>query len=113
MRSRRLNKRIEVWSATPTSDGFGGNTITEALLTSSWAEIKTAKPNRSDLTTDNGILDTNNSVVITLRKRNDLTYDSQIHFFKYRGEKYIINSFPVNVDFEDSFIKIICTKESN
>ena len=113
MKARGFNKRVEIWTLTPVSNGFGGYTNSEALTSTSWAKIETIKPSRSDLNTDTGVLDASNSIMITLRKREDLTYNLSTMFIKYRGEKYIINNFPINVDFEDSFIKIVCTKESN
>jgi head-tail adaptor len=113
MRSRGFNKRVEIWVTTPVSNGFGGYTNTEVLLNTSWAKIETVKPNRGDLNLDNGILDASNSIIVTLRKREDLTYDMQTQFIKYRGDKYIINSFPANIDFKDNLLKLICTKESN
>ncbi len=113
MRARGFNKRIEIYTITAVPDGFGGNTVSEALTSSSWAKIETVKPNRGDLRTDIGILEASNSIVITLRKRLDLVYNMTTMFIKYRGEKYIIDSFPANIDFEDSIIKIVCTKETN
>ena len=106
MRARGFNKRVEIWTTTAVPDTFGGNTVIEALTSSSWAKIETVKPNRGDLNTDSG-------VIVTLRKRNDLTYSISTMFIKYRSEKYIINSFPTNIDFEDSTIKLMCTKEAN
>ena len=113
MRGRSFNKRVEIWTTTAVPDTFGGNTVSEALTSSSWAKIETVKPSRGDLNTDNGILDASNSIMITLRKRNDLNYNMTTMFVKYRGENYIIDSFPANIDFEDSTIKIVCTKEGN
>jgi SPP1 family predicted phage head-tail adaptor len=113
MRARGFNKRVEIWGTSNVSDGFSGYTVEETLLTTSWAKIDTVKPNRGDLTTDIGILDASNSIIVTLRKREDITYDMQTQFIKYRGEKYIINSYPANIDFKDNLIKIVCVKESN
>jgi len=112
MDSRLFNKRVEVWNISLTADGFGGNIVNEVLLSKSWANIKTLD-NRSSLVTDFGLLDASTSLVITMRKRNDLVYDMQTMFIKYRNEKYIIKSFPINKDFEDSTISIVCVKESS
>lgn len=113
MRGRAFNKRVEIWNTSSVSDGFGGNTVTETLAGTSWAKIETSNPNRSDLSGDSGILDAVSSIVITMRKRDDLTIDMQTQFIKYANQKYILNSNPIDVDFKDSFIKIVCTKESN
>jgi hypothetical protein len=65
----------------------------------------------SDRTTNLGIINTNQGVLFTLRKRNDLTYNSINQYIIYRGVKYIIESFPDNVDFNDAYIEIIAVRE--
>ena len=113
MRSRAFNKRVEIWNTNLSPDGFGGNTVTETLAGTSWAKIETSNPNRGDLSGENGILDATSSIIITMRKRDDLTIDMQTQFIKYNSEKYILNSNPIDIDFIGGFIKIVCTKESN
>lgn len=113
MRARGFNKKVEVWGLSPVFDNYSGNVAGEdTLLSHSWAKIKTLSTNNT-INNEFGVLDASNSISITLRKRNDLTYDLQTMYIKYRGQKYIIKSFPVNIDFEDALITIICTKESN
>jgi head-tail adaptor len=112
MSSRAFNKRVEIWQTSVVADSYGGNTVSDELIKTSWANLKTLKSN-SNLITDLGLLDASNSIVITVRKRNDLTYDLQTMYIKYRNEKYIIKSYPANVNFEDNIIQFICTKESN
>ena len=109
MRSRKLSKRIEIWQTSNVSDGFGGNTVAEILIASSWAEITTLNDvNRS---TDIGITSSTNTIKVRLRKRNDITYNSINQYLKYRGFKYIIKNQPFNVDFRDDVIEIIAVKE--
>ena len=109
MRSRKLSKRIEIWQTSNVADGFGGNTVAETLITSSWAEIITLNDiNRS---TDIGITSATNTIKVRLRKRNDITYNSVNQYLKYRGFKYIIKNQPFNVGFKDDVIEIIATKE--
>ena len=36
MRSRGFNKRIDIYETTTVSDGFGGSTVSDTLVTSSW-----------------------------------------------------------------------------
>jgi head-tail adaptor len=109
MRSRKLSKRIEIWQTSNVSDGFGGNTVDETLITSSWAEIITLNDvNRS---TDIGITSATNSIKVRLRKRKDITYNSINQYLKYRGFKYIIKNQPFNVGFRDDAIEIIAVKE--
>ena len=109
MRSRKLSKRIEIWQTSNVSDGFGGNTIAETLITSSWAEVITL--NNTNRSTDIGITSATNTIKIKLRKRNDLTYNSINQFIKYRGCKYIIQNQPFNVGFKDEVIEILAVKE--
>ena len=109
MRSRKLSKRVEVWQTSNVEDGFGGNTVSDTLITSSWAEIITLNDvNRS---TDIGITSATNTIKIRLRKRNDITYNGINQYLKYRGFKYIIKNQPFNVGFRDDIIEIIATKE--
>ena len=109
MRSRKLSKRIEIWQTSNVSDGFGGNTVAETLITSSWVEIITLNDvNRS---TDIGITSATNSIKVRLRKRKDITYNSINQYLKYRGFKYIIKNQPFNVGFRDDVIEIIAVKE--
>lgn len=110
MRARGYNKKIEVWQTTIDADGYGGNGVTNTLISSSWCNIKT--PNKNYRSTDDGVTDTTNTLIVTLRKRNDLVYNSLNLYFVYRGVKYIISSEPVNVGFEDRDIQILITKES-
>ena len=109
MRSRKLSKRIEIWETTNVADGFGGSTVSEGLIASSWAEIITLNDiNRS---TDIGITSATNTIKVRLRKRNDITYNSINQFLKYRGFRYIIKNQPFNVGFRDDIIEIVAVKE--
>ena len=113
MRARTFNKRIELWETTSTADGYGGNIVTDFLVTSSWAKIKTFNPGgRNNSTTDFGILNTQNAITITFRKRNDITYNTATQYVKYRGNKYIITTDPTNIDFEDSYIQFIGQRQN-
>lgn len=112
MRARGFNKVVEIWNIGIVADGFGGNTVQESLLSKSWAKIESVDAKSSSLSTEFGMLDASKSLIITVRKRNDLIYDLQTMFIKYRDEKYVIKSHPTNENFEDSFIRFICTKMS-
>lgn len=110
MRARKYNKKIEVWQTAPVIDGFGGSIVSETLITRSWCHLTTL--DRVTRSTDFGITETNDTIIIKLRKRNDLTYNSKNLFFKYRGLKYIIQSEPINIGFEDREIQITLKQES-
>ena len=110
MRARKYNKQIEFWQTTKVSDGFSGNVVTTELVAKSFCKIIT----NTNIYNDKqfGLSETTNRIVIQLRKRNDITYNSKNQFVKYRGDNYIISSEPVNVGFEDREIQITLTKES-
>ena len=108
MRSRRYTKRIEIYETTNVADGYGGNTVSEALLGESWCELKTIKnPKRF---VDLGINDILNTIVINVKHRNDLTYNGVNQYLKYNGNKYIIKGI-TNLNLKDNDIEIIATKE--
>lgn len=114
MRARKYNKRIEFWQTTAVSDGYGGNTISEELITSSWCNITTVASNQRAVQklTDLGISEPLKAIIIMLRHRNDIEYNSLNQFIKYRGDKYVINNAPVDINFEGVEVEIIAVKES-
>lgn len=113
-RSRKYTKRVEIWETTNVSDTFGGITVSEALLTTSWANVKTASNNSryTKRLTDLGITDPTNAIIVTLRLRNDVLYNAITMYLKYAGVKYIIQNAPVNIDFVGHEVEIIATRES-
>ena len=112
--SRQFTKRVQIWQTANVADGFGGNTIEDTLIASSWAKVETMgiSGRLSNRTTDLGITETNQGVLFKLRKRNDLVYNSINQYIMYRNAKYIINSFPDNIDFNDTYIEIIASREA-
>jgi len=111
MRSRALNKRIQIYSNDSASDGYGGYTVSENLIGSSWAKIETAKTSASKLN-ELGLNDMTFNILVTLRKRNDITYDSINQFFVYRGYRYMFIVSPVETNFNDSFVTLIATRDT-
>ena len=114
LRARKYTKRIDIYQTLSINDGFGGNTIQDSFLTSSWGKIESLSVSSTFNNNDNnfGTYDLSNSFKLTLRKRNDLTYSNSNMFFLYRGEKYIFQNFPTNISFKDSEVEIIITKEN-
>jgi len=113
MRSRGFNKRIQIHETIDAPDGFGGNKITSQFITETWADIRSMsqnKPFTKDLT-DFGISNKGLAIIVKVRRRNDLTYNSINQFIVYAGESYVISSFPENKNFDNSFITFIATKE--
>lgn len=108
MRSRDFNKRVQFWTVTRASDGYGGYEVSEALVTSSWAKIETL--NNGRLLSEFGISESDRSIKLTLRKREDIDYDNRDHFLVYRGKKYSFAQGPINENFEDRFVSLIAVE---
>ena len=104
-RARKYTKKIELWQTSTVFDGYSGNATTISLIGTVWCEIKTNNSTYRD--TEFGKTETANRLVLTLRKKSDINYNSKTYFFKYRGENYNIVSEPINVNFEDRDIQII------
>ena len=102
MISRDLNRKIEVWAVTRVSDGFGGYTVSEALLGNSWASLETL--NAGQISRAIGVEDVDKMLKVTVRKRNDLAYRNGVHFIVYRGIKYNIVKPPVEEGLDKRFI---------
>lgn len=118
MSSRRYTKRIEVYQigGTKVSDGFGGYTVTDALLGTSWAKIKTFSAGKFTNLVDYGIVNSQNAIIVECRKRIDLTYNSETQYIKYRNKNYTISTDPVESDFSNrdiSFVAVLMTSKSN
>ncbi|MCP4355281.1 MAG: head-tail adaptor protein [Proteobacteria bacterium] len=116
MWSRRARKRIEIWQSLSDGDGISGYTTSDELdelITSSWANISTLSNNRKYLSSasDLGVDDISNSIVVKVRKRNDITYNARNQFIMYQGIKYIIQTAPIDINFNDSYVDFIATKE--
>lgn len=108
--ARKYNKQVEIWQTTPVSDGFSGSHSSEELITKTWAHIRTMNFNYRR--TEEGITQSADKLVFTLRKRNDLTYNALNMYIKYRGYRYDIQETPLNKGFEDSEIEIVGIRES-
>lgn len=111
MRKARYINRIEFWQVEESADGYGGNTLTEEFITKSWCNIKTpSNASASQRIIDFGITDVQNTILITLRKRNDIDYNAINQFIKYNGSKYVVKSV-IDVDLMGVDVEIIATKE--
>lgn len=112
MRARKFNRKIEIYQTSKTVNDFGDSIVTSALLTTTWAQILTPT-NGNSRNTDFGITDTSNRLILNLRKRNDINYNSKDLYFVYNGERYNIISEPINVGFENREINITVAKVPN
>ena len=88
MRRKYLNK-VEVWLNVSISDNFGGSTLSQTQLGTSWCNISTI--NRDKLVSY-GLDIAQEAITIKTRYRADLDYFQNGLFFKYKGKDWIINS---------------------
>lgn len=93
MKPRKFKHRIEVWKTVPTADGFGGNVVddvtpNETLLGSSWCKVTTIAQNKF---VDFGLDEVRKAIKVNVRKRNDLDYEQEGLFFKYKDVRYTVN----------------------
>lgn len=107
MRARELNKRVEIWQTTKVADSYGGNTIEEVLVSTTWAKLETQE---GQTVSDLGLDYTKGTVLVTVRNRNDIDYNSTTLYLKYRSEKYNIVTFPTNENFTDAFLTFTMVK---
>lgn len=110
MKARKLKYRIEVYKTVPVADGFGGNVIedeaaNEILLDSSWCNVKTIPISKL---TEYGLDENQKAVRITLRKRDDLDYEQQGLFFKYKGVRYTVEQI-TEWDIDGYYFQIIAS----
>lgn len=114
MRARGFNKRIEVWQTGAVSDGYGGfKSTNDIMLVNTWAKLVSLNANKpySKSSTDYGISNTQLGIIVTVRRRNDLTYNSINQYIKYNGEFYTITSFPEDKNFDHAYITFVAVKK--
>ena len=110
MKSRNYTKRIEFYQTAAVADGYGGNTVSETLVATSWANIRT--PKDSQRLIDLGVTDPTDVIIITTRHRNDIDYNAINQFIKYRSVDYVVKNAPTNMGFMDVEVEIIATRQA-
>jgi len=106
MIARKYTKAIGIWKTTTVSDGYGGNTVTTALVYSVWANVETKRAYR---TNENGQNDNFVQTIFTLRNRYDIDLSIEDNFIKYNGLIYNIDSI-LNKDLNNIDIEIYGTQ---
>ena len=113
--SRQFSKRIDFYKTTAVPDGFGGSTLGEEFLTSSWASVTNLKTNKAQQLINIGINDVLNTIEVIVRKRDDVAYNSIDQFIKYKGEKYVIqhiSDYESTSAYSDSKLVLLATKQA-
>lgn len=102
--ARKYTKYVEVWKTTNVPDGYGGNTVTDELDFSLWANVETKKAFR---TNENGQNDNYVQMIFTIRNRSDISIKD--NFIKYNSLVYNIDSI-MNIDLNNIDIQIYATQ---
>ena len=107
MKGRAFNKRLKWYRTSLVSDGFSGNTVTSELVANLWAKIETVNGGNISFLETYGILNANDVIQVTVRNR---AINLEKDYFEYRGKKYVIKTSPLNENFEDRTITMLCVK---
>lgn len=95
-----LNKRVELWVASDSDDGFGGKTLVKTKDRDVWARVSEIEFENYDVV---GASQNKNKVLVELRLKN---IDTNINFFVIDGKEYHIND--VKANFKKTQFKCIC-----
>jgi len=106
MIARKYNRAIAIWKTTTVSDGYGGNTVTEALVYSVWANFDTKRAYRQN---ENGQNDNFVQSIFTIRNRYDIDLSVKDNFIKYNGLIFNIDSIQ-NIDMNNIDVEIYATQ---
>ena len=108
MIARKYTKAISIWQTTTVPDGYGGNTVTDALVYSVWANVGTKRAYRQN---ENGQNDNFVQTVFTIRNRYDIEISVKDNFIKYNGLIYNIDSV-LNKDLNNIDVEILATQRT-
>ena len=104
MRARKYTKKIQLYQTRVVSDDFGDDGTAPFLIGGVWCKIVTK--DKLMHSTDLGVTDTNDTVLILLRDRSDFKYNSLNMFFRFDGSDWTIQGAPINKDFQNREIQI-------
>ena len=90
MISRQYTRKIAIYKTTDVPDGFGGNTVSDVLIGSYWAEVK-----QNSAFKDNSIGNSQikNNFTFKIRTNANLENDIDNLSIIYNGKKYVVNDF--------------------
>lgn len=100
MIARQYTRKIQIYKATTVSDGYGGNTVTDVLIGSFWAEVKQNTAFR-----DNSIgkSDIKNNYSFKIRANSNITIEMDNLSIIYRDKKYVVN----DLRYDDELFRFI------
>lgn len=88
MIARQYSRKVNIYKTTNVPDGFGGNTVTDVLIGSFWAEVK---QNSSFKDNTIGKSDIKSSYSFKIRANSVLNPDIDNLKIEYRNAFYVVN----------------------
>lgn len=100
MISRQYTRKIAIYKTINIEDGFGGNTVSDVLIGSYWAEVK-----QNSAFKDNSIgrADIKNNYSFKIRANSTLTPDINNLSIIFKGSKYVVN----DIRYDDELFRCI------
>lgn len=100
MIARQYTRKIQIYKTTTVADGYGGNTISDVLIGSFWAEVK-----QNSAFKDNslGKADIKNNYSFKIRANSNLNPDIDNLSIVYREVKYVVN----DIRYDDELFRFI------
>lgn len=100
MLSRQYTRKVSIYKTTSSADGYGGNTVTDVLIGSFWAEIKQNSAFRDNSV---GKSDIKNNYSFKIRTNSVLNADIDNLSIVYRSKKYVVN----DIRYDDELFRFI------
>jgi len=102
----RMVHKIHFVLEAGTDDGFGGTTVEDTVLLSTWAGKDRVNP-YNPLVIQAGITNFDESIYFVIRNRNGF-FPTKIMKIKFNDALYTIMGEPVKLDEPCTFISILC-----
>jgi SPP1 family predicted phage head-tail adaptor len=96
MIARQYTRKIKIYKLDSVADGYGGNTVTDILIGSFWAEVK-----QNSAFKDNsvGFSSIKNNYSFKIRTTDKITESIDRLYIVYRNKKYVVNDVIYNDEF--------------
>ena len=100
MISRKYTRKIKIYKTESISDGYGGNTVSDVLIGSFWAEVK-----QNSAFKDNslGKADVKSNYSFKIRANINLNPDIDNLSIIYREVKYVVN----DIRYDDELFRFV------
>lgn len=93
MISRQYTRKIAIYKTTTVADGYGGNTVTDVLIGSYWADVIQMSAFKDNAI---GKSDIKNNYSFKIRANSNITTDIDNLSIVYRSKKYVVNDIRYN-----------------